>query len=389
MGFSGKPALIIMGPLKLTLLLISVLTILAASIVAPALPEIAHVFGDVPGSELLSKLVLSLPAIFIALSAPVAGRIIDKHGRLKYLFAALFVYTISGTSGYYLNDIYLILVGRAILGLSIGTIMTITITLIGDYFEGEERKKFIGLQSAFIGFSGIIFLAGGGILADIGWRVPFLMYFFAILLIPLIAKFLTEPERVDHGSAGSKFVAGKLLKIVFIIAITYMILFYLVPTQLPFLLKDLGYESSSVTGTMLSVNAIGMVMSAILYSKIKSRLSFATSYSLGFILMAIGFISISYVHTFPLLISSMLISGFGIGILMPNTNLWAIELTNPAQRGKTMGILTMCMFMGQFLSPIVVQPIVRSFSLTTLFFCAGVVMATLAVGFLAFGRRLG
>jgi MFS family permease len=378
-----------MGPLKLTLLLISVLTILAASIIAPALPEIAHVFSDVPGSDLLSKLVLSLPAIFIAMSAPVAGRIIDKHGRLKYLFAALVVYTISGTSAYYLNNIYLILVGRAILGLSIGTIMTITITLIGDYFEGEERKKFIGLQSAFIGFSGIIFLAGGGVLADINWRVPFLMYLFALLLVPLVAKYLIEPDRISTNLEVSKFKAGKLLRIVFATAITYMILFYIVPTQLPFLLKEYGYESNSVAGTMLSVNAVGMVISALLYSKLKSRFSFASSTSIGFFLMAAGLMSISFSNTFAMVLISMLVTGFGIGVLMPNINLWAIELTKPAQRGKTMGILTMCMFLGQFLSPIVVQPVVRSFGLTTLFLCVGGILAVLAGLFLVFGRRLG
>jgi len=377
-----------MGPLKLTLLLISVLTILAASIVAPALPEIADVFSDVPGANLLSKLILSLPAIFIAISAPFAGRLIDKHGRLKYLITALIVYTISGTSAYYLNNIYLILVGRAVLGLSIGTIMTITITLIGDYFEGEERQKFIGLQSAFIGFSGIVFLAGGGFLADISWRIPFLMYLFALLLIPLIARFLKEPEKIKHDSEASGFKASNLLKVVFAMAITYMILFYIVPTQLPFLLKELGYTSNSVTGTMLSVNAIGMVISAIFYSKMKTRFSFSIAAALGFIMMSLGFIAISYVHTFELVILSMLVSGFGIGFLMPNTNLWAIELTVPRHRGKTMGILTMSMFLGQFLSPIVMQPIVNAYGLSRLFLFAGGILTVLAVLFFVFRGRL-
>lgn len=377
-----------MGPLKLTLLLISVLTILAASIVAPALPEIARVFSDVPGSDLLSKMVLSLPAIFIALSAPFAGRIIDKHGRLKYLITALVVYTISGSSAYFLDNIYLILVGRAILGMSIGAIMTITITLIGDYFEGEERKQFIGYQSAFIGFSGIIFLAGGGFLADISWRSPFLMYFAALLLIPLISKFLVEPTKVKHESDAADFKVSGLLKIVFATAITYMVLFYIVPTQLPFLLKEIGFEANSLTGTILSINAVGMVISALMYSKLKSKFSFAIMFSFGFILMALGFTAVSYAHSLPTVIGSMLVAGFGIGLLMPNTNLWAIELTQPAQRGKTLGILTMCMFLGQFLSPIVVQPIVKLYGLNTLFLMVGGVLAVLAGLFLVFSRRL-
>ncbi|RLD21475.1 MAG: MFS transporter [Bacteroidetes bacterium] len=377
-----------MGPLKLTLLLISILTIMAASIVAPALPEIARVFGDIPGSDLLSKMVLSLPAIFIALSAPIAGRLIDKHGRLKYLFAALLTYTISGTSAYYLNDIYAILVGRAILGISIGVIMTITITLIGDYFEGEERKKFIGLQSAFIGLSGIIFLASGGFLADISWRTPFLIYLFPLILIPLTAKYLVEPNRVSQTSEAGDFKVGTILKIVFATATSYMILFYIVPTQLPFLLKEMGFNANSLTGTILSLNALGMVISALLYSRIKSKFSFPVVLSFGLILMATGFVLISFVNTFLFVVMAMIINGFGIGLLMPNINLWAIELTQPAQRGKSLGILTMCLFLGQFLSPIIMQPAVKAFGLTELFFGVGMVLMVMAATFLVFRRRL-
>lgn len=377
-----------MGPLKLTLLLISILTIMAASIVAPALPEIAHVFGDVPNSDFLSKMVISLPAIFIALSAPFAGRLIDKHGRLKYLITALVVYTASGTSAYYLDDIYLILIGRAILGMSIGTIMTITITLIGDYFEGEERKKFIGLQSAFIGLSGIVFLAGGGILADISWRSPFLIYLFALILIPLTAKYLVEPERVKHTTDTGAFKLSTMLKIVFATAISYMILFYIVPTQLPFLLKEIGFEANSLAGSVLSLNAAGMVISALLYSRIKSKFSFPVVLSLGLLLMAMGFAIISYAQVFYIVVISMLINGFGIGLLMPNINLWAIELTQPSQRGKTLGILTMCLFLGQFFSPIVMQPVVNTFGLAGLFLFVAGLLTALAVLFMVFRGRL-
>jgi len=362
---------------------------MAASIVAPVLPEIARVFADIPGSDLLSKMVISLPAIFIALSAPIAGRMIDKHGRLKYLFAALLVYAISGTSAYYLNDIYAILVGRAILGISIGTILTITITLIGDYFEGEERQKFIGLQSAFIGFSGIIFLASGGFLADISWRSPFLIYLFSLILIPLTAKYLVEPKRVSQPAEAGAFKVGKLLKIVFATATSYMILFYIVPTQLPFLLKEIGFNANSLTGTILSLNALGMVISALMYSRLKSRFSFPVVLSIGLALMATGFVIISFANALPLVVTSMIINGFGIGLMMPNINLWAIELTEPAQRGKTLGMLTMCLFIGQFLSPIVMQPVVGAVGLTGLFLSVGVMLTIMAALFLVFRRKLG
>ena len=70
------------GLLKFTLLLLSTLTIMAAAIIAPSIPGIAEVFKGTSGANLLSKLVVSIPTLFIALTAPLAGRYIDKKGRV-------------------------------------------------------------------------------------------------------------------------------------------------------------------------------------------------------------------------------------------------------------------------------------------------------------------
>ena len=180
---------------KLTLLLISGLTIMAAAAVAPSLTEIAEEFSDVQNADLLSKLVLSLPAIFIAGTAPFAGRLTDQYGRLRLLVLGLILYGLGGSSGFYLDNLYLILAGRAILGLAVGILTTVTITLIGDYFSGEERKTFIGYQSTYIASVGIVFLVGAGVLADLDWRYPFLIYCLAIVLIPLAIRHLEEPKR--------------------------------------------------------------------------------------------------------------------------------------------------------------------------------------------------
>ncbi|MFT5999411.1 MAG: MFS family permease [Neolewinella sp.] len=121
------------------------------------------------------------------------------------------------------------------LGVGISSSMTIVITLVGDYFEGEERQKFIGYQAAFIGMAGIVFLSLGGFLATLHWRVPFLIYSFSLLLIPIIFFFLEESK---PPTILSKVVVASplLLKVLFPIGTLFMVLFYLMPTQLPFLL---------------------------------------------------------------------------------------------------------------------------------------------------------
>ena len=373
---------------KLTLLLLSVLTILAAAIIAPSIPAIAQFFKETPRADLLSKLVVSLPTLFIAFTAPLVGMYIDKHGRLKLLFAGLVLYVFSGTSGFYLNNIYHLLIGRMLCGGAIGIIMTITVTLVGDYFKGKERKDFIGFQTAFIGFAGITFLMVGGALADINWRLPFLIYGAPILFIPLIIRFLNEPP---SRPTVSKKVSGEssfLIRIIFFNAVVLMILFYIIPTQLPFLLYEIGFDKNALSGTVLAVNALGMVISALFYSRLQRHVHFPYVYTIAFSLMSAGYLITGITHSFFLILAAMFVSGWGIGLLIANTNLWVMELSHRELRGRNIGMLTTCLFLGQFLSPIVFEPLVIRFGVAFLFTFAGVAMIFISLGFLSLGQSL-
>ena len=75
---------------KATILLVSSLTIMSMITISASLPDMTKAFSDLPNASSLVKLVLSFPGLFIALSAIVAGLIIDKFGRLKLLGMRLF-----------------------------------------------------------------------------------------------------------------------------------------------------------------------------------------------------------------------------------------------------------------------------------------------------------
>ena len=61
-----------MSPIKLTLLLASSLTVMSGALVSPALPAIQASFaGDVERVELLTRMILTLPALGIVVGAPL------------------------------------------------------------------------------------------------------------------------------------------------------------------------------------------------------------------------------------------------------------------------------------------------------------------------------
>lgn len=341
---------------------------MAAGLIAPIMPDVAEEFEFLPNSDLLSKLLLSVPALFIALTAPFSGYLIDRYGRLPLLYLGLILYATSGSSGYYLQDLYYILIGRAFLGISIGIIMTVTITLIGDHFEGDQRRRFIGQQSAFIGFSGVAFLSISGILAEVSWRIPFLLYFFPLLLIPFVISSL-------KGSSGKENTLEKIswkrlhpaTYFLFFSGAMIMMIMYLIPTQLPFLLKKKDIINHTVSGNILAFHALGMVLSSLSYPWLKKRSKFVSVYVLGFVLMGLSYFILGQIDNITAIISSVFLGGISFGLLISNTNLWTIEITRPEQRGRIVGLLTSCLFLGQFIAPLVAEPVVRNAGFGLLF----------------------
>ena len=279
--------------------------------IAPSLPQMARVFSDTANSEFLSKLILTIPALAVALSAPFAGQIVDRFGRLRLLFLCLVLYAIGGTTGLYLNDLYLILVGRLILGIGVAGTMTVSATLIGDYFAGKEREAFMGFEGAFMSFGGVIFVGTGGLLADVQWRYPFSLYFFSLLVLGLAAVYLFEPPKAGKSTSSSDSNKGTNPPLpssnlaparfnskhwmLFGTGFLVMVIFYMIPVQIPFLLKSIGVEKSALAGLAIVFLTASGTITSLLYKWIRYRLSFPSVFVLMSALIAAGFTVVSFI----------------------------------------------------------------------------------------------
>ncbi|WP_323687655.1 MFS transporter [Rhizobium sp. AN88] len=251
--------------LKLTLLFVATLTIMAGTTVAPSLPAIEQSFLSTPNVEIMSRMVLTLPSVFVALCAPVAGVLADRFGRKRLLLGAILLYSLSGMSGLFADSLAGLLVGRAFLGFAIGGIMTIGTALVGDYFEGPARERYLGLQQAFTQLGGVVFVVAGGLLADVHWRAPFAVYAVALLILPAALLFLREPARnnshVKNGGEQAFAVNWFLVAVLALAAFLVNALFYTIPSQLPFFLRELGLFSGSVAGYAIGIfNLAGALM---------------------------------------------------------------------------------------------------------------------------------
>ena len=374
-------------PVKITLLLVSTLPVMSGATIAPSLPVMREHFANVANIDYWVRLVLTAPSLFVALGAPFAGFIIDQLGRKPLLALTLLVYGLAGSSGLWLNSLELILLGRALLGLSVAGIMTTATTLIADYYTGSARTKFFGLQAAFMALGGVMFLSFGGFLADVSWRMPFLIYSVALLLLPLVLLILPEPNRNSQSSARQSDPQAKsvslplgLVVLTYGIALLAQVVFYMVPVQLPFYLQALTNASASQSGLAIALSTLFAAISSISYQRIKARLSFMSIYELAFLSMGVGYGLISMANGYGIVLLGLASTGFGLGLLLPNMNLCLTSITPDVLRGRALGGFTTCFFLGQFISPLLSQPLSQQVGLGTAYGLAGVLLMALALG---------
>jgi MFS family permease len=261
--------------------------------------------------------------------------------------------------------------------------MTIVVTMVADYFEGMERQKFAGLQIAFMSIGGILFIGLGGILADINWRFPFLIYLFALIILPLTILYLHEPTIVLNKSKQvSKIKTPPIMWLLLFNIMIMWILFFLIPVQIPFYLKAIGIQQNALIGAAIAVSTAFSAISAFSYAKLKSRYSFFTIFSLGYLLMSMAFLLVAFIPSYMAVVLAMMLAGLGMGMMIPNTNIWVMKIAPPEIRGRAIGRLTTFWFLGQFLSPVLLLPFTNAFSLSSTFYLAAALLMFLSIAFL-------
>jgi MFS family permease len=341
--------------------------IMGGLLIAPISPEIQRRFSGVPNVEFLAPIALTIPALFIAILAPFAGAIVDRLGRRRPLVIALVLYAAFGTAPLWLDSLYSIIVSRAGVGLAETVIMTCCTTLIGDYYDGARRSKYLALQTTWVALSASLFFLVGGLLGELGWRAPFWVYGISLLLAPLSHIYLWESERkrrpeveqdpTPGGAAAPSFRPLLLLGICGITLIT-IIAFYVVPVHLAYMLNELGIRSTRTIGLILGFTAVTKMIGSLIFHRL-NIIGFTTPrlLALSCALSGSGLLILAAATTMNGAATGALINGFGGGLLIPTLLTWNMRTLPLERRGLGTGAWTAGTFLGQFVNPLVVLAI--------------------------------
>ena len=284
---------------------------------------------------------------------------------------------------------------RVILGISVGFIIVVANTLIADYFNGAERTAFFGIQVTLMSVGTVISTVLSGILADINWHLVFLIYSFGLVVMFFVYKFIFDPnvkkdsnknDRYIHHNVvndnvkknvivQNNFIIGMLL----IISIFNMIAYYLIPLQLPFILYSLGSMNAKKVSIVLALETAIAAWFSLKHRRINKNHSFASICTFALFFMSLSYFIVVCFPNYLFILFSMILYGFGMGLMMPNNSLWIISITKPHNRGIVLGMLSTSIFLGKAISPFIVYFISKKMAVIKLFSIFAVFMLFVSV----------
>jgi MFS family permease len=338
-------------------------------------------------------MLITMPAIWIALFSPVAGWLADRFNRRRLLMVAMVLYAIVGTLPFFLEDIYVILVTRSVVGICESIAMTVTTTMLGDYFKGRARERWLAAQTATASLSSLLFIwAGGRLGAAFGWHGPFLIYVYSLLIAVGIAAFTWEPQPDSQlekraPPADVRYARLPVARMLFISLITLVasVMFYATLTQNANALVGLGVRDPGSIGTLSALASVGVPVGTLIFWCV-GRLRTIWLLLIAFVLVGAGFVFMSTAR-FPISYAwAANLQQIGCGVMLPTLLVWATSGLAFNIRGRGTGIWQAVFSVGQFLSGVTLTFLSKQLGgLQPTFWALGIVCGCAAVAALLVG----
>lgn len=320
----------------------------------PNLPQLFAHFGAVPHAQWLVPMILTLPSLCLALFSPFIGTLIDRVGRRPVLLASLALFTAVGVLPFAMDDLVLVLATRFFVGIAEAGILAAQNALMGDYFAGERRQRWLGLLSVISPLLAAGFVLAGGGLGAIDWHAPFLLYLVGAPMLAWCFFSIHEPARTrsaasGHGAAAEPF-PWAAARGVALVTVGVSILYFVQAVQLGRVFHEHGVGSPAAIGLHVTLASAGVVLGGIVFARL-AGVSMQTRFALMFACLGIGYAGLGLAQGAAMVLASALVAQFGNGLAIPMLIGWALEKFGAAHRGRGMGIWGSCFFAGTFLSP--------------------------------------
>ncbi|KRK49805.1 major facilitator superfamily permease [Companilactobacillus kimchii DSM 13961 = JCM 10707] len=327
--------------------------LMAAPNIAAAIPLMSKTFTGQSTSAI--ETISTIPNLGIIAGIFISSVLVNFLGQKKTVMFGLIVALIFGITPVFSNNYYVVIISRLLLGVGIGLFNSLAISMISDFYGGDELSTMMGFQSSVssLGSSILSFLVG--YLIAFGWHATFIIY--AIALPIMIIFGLVIPNVENKSVKHEKSVHQKVnLPVILISVMTFFIyaFFMVVTVKLADLLTYKNMGTGSQAATILGVFTLVSMAIGFAYGFVHKLLK---QYTLvvGFSLMAIGFAILSRAASIANVTIGVVIVGLGFALVIPF--IYTIINTIAPKGSENLASSVMLIFtnVGVFISPTLIN----------------------------------
>ena len=367
--------------LTVSILSLSLLTVMAGAAVAPALSVIQAHFADT--NQLFVQMIISVPALFIVITNFIFPKLCKLFGAKTLVLIGLLFYTAGGCAAGLFDNIFLVLVMRALVGIGVGIIMPLSTGLLSYYFKPEQQVGLMGYSSAMNQMGGVIATLLSGLLANISWRVSFLVYLMGLISIVLCLIYLPNDKITQESDKKkSSGEAG-----VFRNSFLYILAMFLLMST--FFIYQANFAMETVSEGIIPQNYIAVIMAGmdfvafcggLLFVRAKKLLGGNTRF-LAPLCFLIGYLSLAFIGGWAGTLIGSVFVGFANGAGIPYIMSEASLKAGKAAATTVMPLISAALYLAQFISPVLMSIVTAVFGSTVshLPYCFAIVLSILFV----------
>lgn len=341
-----------------TILSMSLLTVMAGAAIAPALGVIKEHFSTSPA--LLVQFIVSIPALLIIITNLFFLNISRHFGTRKIALAGLMLYVLAGAGCFLADDIYVLLTLRAFLGVSVGLVMPLSTGLLAYYYPPEQQAHLMGLSAAMNQMGGVVATLLAGLLAGIGWQWAFLVYLLGVFAIVMVVRYLPDEHLGSANKRGIPFKPRQLLKFHPSVngMLLLMMIFFIYPTNFAITAHEqMGLGLHTTTLIMVGLDLIAF-FAGLVFGQLMQIFRTPIKYFAPLFFL-VGYLCFALAHGILLLLVGAVFTGVANGVGVPYLNTIASIKGGRNSATTVMPPLSASLYLGQFLSPVIVTPLAK------------------------------
>lgn len=331
--------------------------------VIPLLPFYAVELG---GTGLVVGVLVSSYAVAQLLSAPLWGRVSDRHGRRPALLIGLGFAVVAYVIFSYATSIWLLLLSRVVQGAGGGTVGVIQ-AYVADASEPEQRARSLGWISAATNLGVAIGPVLGSFTYTWGREAPGLIAAaLCIINIGFAWRFLREshdiatprPEGTRERRSGEA-IAGVIRnsgepasRLIWIYAIAMGSFQAMNAVLALFLASRFGVTEHTIGFFFMYIGAISVLTRAGILGPLVDRLGEAKLSRFGIVLFATGLMAIPLTHSYLPLALAVALIPLGTAFTFPCITSLLSRIIERHERGLYMGVQQTFGGMARVLGPL-------------------------------------